>query len=300
MTLSISHDKFDEFREYLEKSGYAFEDRPYQQFLAKKSRIAINLYTNGKIIFGGADQTERARVEEYLNSLEVSNIVKSVREYPPIEVSGPRIGTDEVGKGDYFGPLIIGGVAATEAQCKELQELGVKDSKNLSDTAIDNLAYRIRKVLHLNQEQQKPVVIGPAAYNKLYSQMKNVNRILGWGHARVIENLLELTPTYNTAIADQFGDKAYIERALMTKGKTIALMQSPQAEREVSVAAASILARSEFIEQMHNMSRKYHTEFPKGATHVIATAEKFVETYGRSELTNVAKVHFIITKKIST
>ena len=297
MTLIISNDKFGKFREYLEKNGYAFEDRPYQQFLAKRAGFVVNLYTNGKIVFGGNNQTERTLVEQYLNSLQVSNIIKPIKEYPPIEVSGTRIGTDEVGKGDYFGPLIIGGVLATESQCKILQALGVRDSKDVSDTAIDNLALEIRRVLNPNQRKTLP--IGPAAYNRLHKQMKSVNRILGWGHARVIEDLLASNPTCETAVADQFGDESYIKSALMKKGRTINLIQTHKGEREISVAAASILARLEFIYQMRQMSLKYKLEFPKGATNVIPTADEFVKTYGGLELINVAKVDFITTRKIS-
>ncbi|MBI4180809.1 MAG: hypothetical protein HY528_02655, partial [Chloroflexi bacterium] len=81
MTLLLPSDKFGEFRVYLAKNGYVFEDRAYQQFLAKKIGIVINLYTNGKIVFGGTDKSERTRVEEYLGLLKTSQVVKSVKEY---------------------------------------------------------------------------------------------------------------------------------------------------------------------------------------------------------------------------
>jgi ribonuclease HIII len=193
MTLLLSSGKFDNFRTYLEKNGYTFEDRPYQLYLAKKSGIVINLYSNGKIVVGGADQAERTRVEEFLGSLEASQFEKPIKEYPAIQVSGSRIGTDEVGKGDYFGPLVIGGVAADEAQSKQFQDLGVKDSKTLSDTTINNLAVQIRKILRPNQNDV--IVIGPLKYNMLHKEMGNVNGILGWGHARAIENLVITNPT---------------------------------------------------------------------------------------------------------
>lgn len=296
MTLIISNNKFDKLRAYLEKNGYAFEDRLYQQFLAKKPGITVNLYTNGKIVFGGDNQTERVRVEEYLSSLGASPTTQKSDKFPKIEVSGTRIGTDEVGKGDYFGPLIIGGVIATEEQCRMLQEYGVRDSKELGDTAVNNLSYKIKTVL--NETQRETIIISPERYNKLHQQMKNVNHILGWGHARAIENLLNANPTCDTAIADQFGNKSYIEEALMKNGKRINLIQTHKAEREVTVAAASVLARAEFLSQLRKMSLKYKMEFPKGATHVIPFAEKFVKTYGAEELPNVAKVHFSTTQKI--
>lgn len=297
MTLLISSDKFAEFRAYLEKNGYVFEDRAYQQFLAKKAGIVINLYTNGKIVLGGADQAERTRVEEYLCSLEASQAVKLVKEYPAIEVSGTRIGTDEVGKGDYFGPLVVGGVIANDAQVEQLQELGVKDSKALSDTTIKTLAVKIRKFLQ--PAQHTFILINPAKYNMLHKEMgNNVNRILGWGHARAIENLLIANPVCKTAIADQFGDQSYIEKALMRNGKKINLIQSPKGEREATVAAASILARAELVDRFYEMNNTYGLTFPKGSTDVIETAKKFVLNYGDRALLNVAKVHFSITQKI--
>ncbi len=297
MTLLLSYDKFDDFKAYLEKNGYTFEGRQYQQFLAKKAGIAINLYNTGKIVFGGADQAERTRIEEYLGSLDASQVVKPVKEYPAIEVSGTRIGTDESGKGDYFGPLVIAGVLASGTQVKQLQEIEVKDSKTLSDIAVKNLAASIRKILQ--QTQREVIVISPKKYNELHQKMgSNVNRILAWGHARAIENLLAANPGCETAVADQFGDKSYIEKALMQNGKKVNLIQSPKAEREVTVAAASILARSEFVDQMREMSKHYRMEFPKGSTNVIPTAEKFVLSCGGLALLNVAKVHFSITKKI--
>lgn len=297
MTLLLSSNKFGEFKAYLEKNGYTFEDRAYQQFLARKVGIVINLYLNGKIVFGGADQAEKTRVEEYLGSLRVSQVVKHVKEYPAIEVSGTRIGTDESGKGDYFGPLVIGGVIASEAQAKQLQKLGVKDSKDLSNTAIENLAISIREVLQ--QTQYKVIPITPIKYNELHKTMeKNVNLILGWGHARAIKDLLATNPACKTAVVDQFGDQSYIKKALGRKGETLTLIQSPKAEREVTVAAASILARSKFVDRMREMSKTYRMEFPMGSTNVIPSAEKFVLSYGGRALPNVAKVHFSITSKI--
>ena len=150
-------------------------------------------------------------------------------DYPAIEVSGSRIGTDEVGKGDYFGLLVIGGVLVTEAQVKQLQELGVKDSKALSDTTIKNLAVHIRKILPVTQREV--IVINPIKYNMLHKEMGNINGLLGWGHARAIENLAAAYPTCEVAVADQFGDQSYIEKALMQKGKRINLIQSPKAEK---------------------------------------------------------------------
>lgn len=296
MTLIISSSRFAEFKAYLENNGFSFEERPYQAFLAKKKGVTVNLYLNGKIVIGGAEQTEKSKVEDYLASLEASQVEKAVKEYPSIEVSGTRIGTDEVGKGDYFGPLVIGGVLANENQVNKLQTLGVKDSKALSDVTIKNLSVQINKILE--PSQRDIILIRPLKYNMLHKDLGNVNGILGWGHARAIENLLSGNAECEYAVADQFGDQSYIEKALMQRGKKITLIQSPKAEREIAVAAASILARSVFIDEMREMSKTYGLDFPKGSTDVIPTATKFVEMYGGQALVNVAKTHFATTKQI--
>lgn len=296
MTFIIAKENFERFKKYLEERGYVFEKRPHQFFLARHGRLVINLYTSGKIVFGGKNNSEKEEVQEFLLSLDAKEHVKKEKEYAPIEITGTRIGTDEVGKGDYFGPLIIAGVVADETQIQKLQVLGIKDSKRLSDTTIQNYAVKIKGILR--REQYEVITIQPLKYNLLHKRIGNVNGILGWGHARVIENLLLKNPNCDKAVADQFGDQSYIESALMEYGKKIELIQTPKAEREISVAAASILARSEFIDRMREMNEIYGIQFPRGATDVIGVAKDFVASYGSRALLHVAKVHFKTTQKI--
>jgi ribonuclease HIII len=296
MTLQISEEKFKEFYSYLESRDFSFEERQHQVFLAKGKEIAVNLYNNGKIVIGGKNLEEREKIEQFLKKLEAKQVIKQIKEYPPIEFSGTRIGTDEAGKGDYFGPLVIAGALITEYQADELIKIGVRDSKSLSDTTIQNLGVAIRRVLLSGQYEV--ISITPVKYNILYKKMKNVNAILGWGHARAIENLLMFKEPCEVAIADQFGDQSYIYSALMKKGRDIELTQVPKAEREISVATASVLARSEFVNKIREMGESYGVEFPKGATHVLDFAQDFVEEHGFGALQNVAKIHFATTDKI--
>jgi len=297
MTLIILPEKFEKFKEFLAKNAYSFEERPHQYFLARKEGLVVNLYLNGKIVIAGKDDNKRKDVMAFLETLQAEQHNKNEKVYAPIEVSGVRIGTDEVGKGDYFGPLVIAGILADESQILKMENLGIKDSKSLSDTTVQNFAGQIKKIV--GQKQFSIVVISPIKYNLLLSKMKNLNRLLGWGHARAIENILIHHAKCQTAISDQFGDQSFIENALMKLGKKIQLIQTPKAEREMTVAAASILARAEFINRMNEMSESYGFEFPKGATDVITTAENFVEKFGSKALLNVAKVHFKTTGKIS-
>jgi ribonuclease HIII len=296
MTYIIPAQSYQSLQEFLEDNDYSFEDRPHQIFLARKKGLVINLYSNGKIVIAGTDVAERQRLEEFLATIEAQTSTKVAKAYAAIEAVGTRIGTDEAGKGDFFGPLVIAGALANESQASLLAQLGVKDSKALSDGSIMKLALAIKHLL--GPKQYSVITIGPSKYNQLFKQMKNLNRLLAWGHARAIENLLESHRDCHLAIADQFGDQSYIEQALLKRGQTIQLIQTPKAEREITVAAASILARNAFVASLQELNARYKFAFPRGATTVIVSAEQFVEKYGARALFEVAKVHFKTSKKI--
>jgi ribonuclease HIII len=204
-----------------------------------------------------------------------------------------HIGTDESGKGDYFGPLVIAGVFLPEEQEPVLKELGVRDSKRTSDNRVRELAEVLKKGY-----KHSVVSIGPERYNELYAALRNLNRILAWGHSRVIENILEQVPC-RLAVTDQFGDKAYVLSALMKKGQHIELIQKPRAEEDLAVAAASLLARAEFLKRLHFLSRECGLEIPKGASHLVEEAGlKLVQKHGPQVLDRVAKKHFKTTARI--
>lgn len=296
--MRIGEDSFEKFREFLVQRGFAVEERPYQVFLARKSGISVSLYENGKVVIQGGDEAVIESVMDFLESLGAEEVEKPKKDLPPLEVSGPRIGTDEVGKGDYFGPLVIAGVYVDEEIEAKLKALGVRDSKSLSDTTIAKLAYEIRGLLS-QPTRFEEVWINPVRYNILHKKLKNVNRILGWGHARVIENLLVDGVACDTVVADQFGDESYIQRSLMAKGKKVKLVQVPKAERDIAVAAASILARDRFLRKLEELRETYQMDFPKGATHVIEPGRKLVNVYGEQILGDVAKLHFRTTGKIT-
>lgn len=208
------------------------------------------------------------------------------------------IGVDESGKGDFFGPLVIAGVISNENINEELTKLGVKDSKKLSDKRVKQLAEKIKEICIYNV-----VVIKPKRYNELTENL-NLNKLLAWGHARVIENLLEEAVFRNLecskAVSDQFGDEEYLLKALMQMGKKIKIIQMHKAEVDIAVASASIIARAEFLKQIEILSKKYNFDFPKGASQrVVDFANEFVKKYGKSELLNVAKIHFRTMRLIS-
>ena len=221
----------------------------------------------------------------------LSNTVKAARSFRVEKVQG-WIGTDEAGKGDYFGPLVVAGVYVNHETVSKLRQLNIRDSKRVSDGRVKNLAVEIKKICPHNI-----VVIGPERYNTLYEKMKNLNRLLAWGHARAIENLLEKVPC-SRVLSDQFGDERFILDALLKRGKEIELEQKTKAEDDVAVAAASLLARSEFLNRLEKLSQKWGIGFPKGATKVVEDGKKFAKKHGAKALSKVAKVHFKTTRTI--
>jgi ribonuclease HIII len=293
----LSKDHFAIFRDRLGAEGFAFEDRPNQVFLARKSGVSVNLYNSGKVVVGGSDQFAIEAVFSILEELGSVEIPKPTKQLEPLNLTAARIGTDEVGKGDYFGPLVIAGVLVAPDQEEKLRALGVRDSKILSDTTITNIAIEIRKAVGPNKYEE--VCVSPLKYNLLYQKLRNVNRLLGWGHARVIENLLANGNECELAVADQFGDRSYIESALMRRGQKIKLLQMPKAERDVAVASASILARDVFLSRLRRLSESYLLDFPKGATHVVEFGKSLVKTHGIGVLQNVAKLHFSTTREVT-
>lgn len=204
-----------------------------------------------------------------------------------------RIGTDESGKGDYFGPLVVAGIYLPEGQDEVLRELGVRDSKRCSDRKAIELASLIKK-----SYVHGVVAIGPARYNELYECLRNLNRILAWAHARVIENILAQVPC-SVVITDQFGDEFYVRKALMKLGRQVELIQRVEAEEDLAVAAASLLARAEFLKRLETLGLEVGLELPKGSSPL---AEKvgvnLIQRYGEPILNKVAKKHFKLTNRI--
>jgi len=215
------------------------------------------------------------------------------------EIPLPHIGTDESGKGDYFGPMVVAAVLVDRSTKAKLEALGVKDSKLLSDKRCRELAAQIRGICRGKYEE---VEIPPDRYNNLYENFrregKNLNHLLAWGHARAIESLLERHPCTH-AVADQFGDEHYILSSLMEKGKQIQLIQMPKGERDIAVAAASILTRDKFLSRLEKLGEEYKIELPKGASEaVIIAGKQIVGKKGPDDLRKVAKLHHKTTHKI--
>ena len=242
------------------------------------------------LIVNGYTEDEMLKNRESITKIQPDVTMKEI----PVFTS--RIGTDESGKGDYFGPLVIAGVFLDSSTEKLLEAIGVKDSKENSDSKNQELAIRIREII--DQKALCIVCIGPEKYNELYSKIGNLNKLLAWGHSRVIENILAGVNCENV-IADQFGDEAFINQALMDKGRTVNLLQTPKAERDLAVAAASILARDKYLSMLRRLSKDAGVTLLKGASSQVEdVARKMKARHGIKELSKYAKLHFKTTSKI--
>ena len=215
----------------------------------------------------------------------------------------PHIGTDEAGKGDFFGPLVTAGVYVDERTARLLRTLGVRDSKLVSDRELRGLATNIRDVV--DEEKRAVIIVAPKRYNELYRQMrgegKNLNTLLAWAHTRAIEDLIGhgLHPKF--ILSDQFGDKRYIESRLMvdTRLSGVPVLQMHRAEADVGVAAASILARDAFLHWLEQAGKILGLTVPKGASpKVIETGRALVRRLGADGLKDYAKVSFKTMEKV--
>jgi ribonuclease HIII len=281
-------------REYLQAHQYSFREVPYARFAAEKNKTNVVFYESGKLVVQGKGTSE------FVEFVLEPEILKEARlGYEAVlnpEMLAPRLGVDESGKGDFFGPLCVAGVYVNETSVKALKDAGVRDSKNISsDKRIRDLAELIRETPGC---VTTVVPIGNEAYNRLYLKMKSVNTLLAWGHARVIENLMgqkhRMNPPPVRAISDQFAaNKATVARALMSLGRQIELVQKHRAEEDLAVAAASILARNEFVSRLGALERQYGMVFPRGASAAVdAAAKEFIANHGVERLPTVAKMHF--------
>jgi ribonuclease HIII len=267
----------------LTDQGFEITHPAYTLFSAQKKGISCTLYTSGKLTVQGKEK------EEFIQFYLEPEILQSVAfSYPETQVDlRARIGVDEAGKGDFFGPLCVAGVFATEEHIKELLKLGVKDSKKMSDRTILTLSVKIKKVC-----PHAIVKISPKRYNELYNNFHNLNRLLGWGHATAISELYSRTQCTHVII-DQFASEEVVLTALRHKNIQVDLTQRHKAESDPVVAAASILARAAFVEGIEQLGNEFGIELPKGASsQVIAVGKKLVAKHGASILNSVAKTHF--------
>lgn len=293
-TCKLTPEQATALENYFKEHPFEFRQVPYAKFAAANDRVNAVFYESGKLVLQGKG------TEEFVEFVLEPEILQQAKlGYEAVlnpELLLPRIGVDESGKGDFFGPLCAAGVYVNADVIIQWKNVGIRDSKNISsDKRIGELAELILKTPAC---VASVVPIGNEAYNRLHQKLRSVNTLLAWGHARVIENLMgqrhRMEPKPVRAISDQFAaNKETVGKALMSMGREIELIQRHKAEEDIAVAAASILARNEFVTRLGKLEKQYEMEFPKGASAAVDKAAKeFVARYGADNLGKVAKLHF--------
>lgn len=270
-------------------------------------KIPIDLFSTGKALIQGKDSPLRSELQEWwfgkqpvqARPASPETVQPALLETPAVSslasfAGTARIGCDESGKGDYFGPLVFAAVYVDAGSDTRLQSLGVRDSKTLSDNRMLDMAEEIKNVCpHI------VVPVEPERYNELYAKIGNLNRLLAWGHAWALEQLLGKV-SCKLAIIDQFGDPSYVLDVLREKGRQITIEQRTHAEEDIAVAAASILARTRFVQILEQLSKSAGEKLPKGASDpaIVAVGRRIVARLGKEQLAAFAKLHFKTTEAI--
>jgi ribonuclease HIII len=284
-------------RRLLEAEGFQFEPKPYTLYYAHKDKLNVAVYEKGpKVVLQGKGTQEFVQFRFEPEILGEARL--GYEEVHNPEMFEPHFGIDESGKGDFFGPLVIAGVYTDRGICRKLMEAGIQDSKRItSDARIRALAKIIK---HTHGTSHSIVEIGPAKYNELYNKIGNLNKLLAWGHARVIENLAGQRPDCPRALSDQFANPRMIERSLMQQGRRIRLEQRTKAESDIAVAAASILARERFIDWLAKTGKRYQRILPRGASgEVKKAAVELVSEHSAEVLNQLAKTHFRTASEVA-
>lgn len=294
-TFVLTKEQQEALKIMLQMGNYRPKQVPHTIIAVEAEECVVNLYKSGKCLVQG-----KGAEDFVLFFLEPNVLMSATLGYEELlnpEMVAPHMGIDESGKGDFFGPLVACAVYVDPDISHAMQEIGVKDCKELTDKAVFFIGRKTRELL--GRERYTMVSIGPETYNRLYAKMRNVNSLLAWAHARCIENLLEHVPDCPRSVADQFSGKEVIKKALMKKGRKIKLEQRHKAESDIAVAAASVLAREAFLRALQRMGEPLGLELPKGASEQVKQiAIELVKKSGPEALLKNAKCHFRTTDQV--
>jgi ribonuclease HIII len=261
---------------------------PHARFSVKAEGVVLTCYESGKLVLQGRDAG--SFIDRFLAGLPQAAT-------PNAPAAGDAlIGSDETGKGDYFGPLVVAAAFVDQRDREWVEKLGVMDSKRLSDERMRRMVGALERLDH------EIVALPPTDYNRRYAEMPNVNRLLAELHADALAPLIVRHPGIDVLVDRFAADGSLLEGALARRtGERPALVQRTKAESELAVAVASILARIAFLEGLEECSQACGTDLAKGAgPPVDAAARRVFRIGGRALLGKVAKLHFRNTIKIGS
>ncbi len=312
----------DNFRIFVHQKGWFIVEEKdiaygYQLTVTDgAARTPVTLYSSSKALIQGKPSTLQTELKKWLygslapsrngdkfrsTQLPLLDDEPSFPEITPVStktqaIDMARIGSDEAGKEDYFGPLVIAAVYIDKQIEEHLIELGICDGILITDHNVTLLSQEIKE---LCKGYGTILTYPPEQYNELYRETENLNVLLARAHVHVITKIAQTTKS-KMAIVDQFGDESFIPNILARVEDTITIKQLSQDEKDVAVAAASIVARAEFIKQLRFLSHYTGQDLPKGASNlqVVAMGKEIVAKGGRDALRKVAKLHFKTTESI--
>lgn len=296
-TLTVNKNEVDKLPWYkvMTELNYTKVESKTEYELGRFTRdgLIVVIYTSGKVVMQGKSATQ-AIVDEIQKSIHGGDDKVTEKDFIP------HIGVDEVGKGDYFGPMVVCAAFVDEAGLELAKKLGVTDSKKLTDAKMLEIYGEMA-----NAVEHEVLVIQPKEYNKIYAKVKNVAVLLAQKHAESIENLLESLENKkiecNEIVIDQFSKrKDRVTSLLGPIAKTKKFTQFHKGESDVAVAVASVFARAVFVLEWQKMEDKYGMKFPKGASNVIEVGKRFYRNNGLDGLDTVAKVSFKTTKSVTS
>lgn len=269
---------------------------PYVVFQAQEEDTVITLYESGKCMFQGTS----ADVDAAMWGVALENTKEKQDERKKEDLkyyNCSAVGSDEVGTGDYFGPIVVTACYVSSDDIPFLEDLGVGDSKKIDDGKILNIAPQIAKRI-----KYKSVILSNREYNEKYSKDINMNKIKAILHNRVLYQLVtEEAPSYDYIIVDEFAREAryydYIsDQPAIQRGITFLTKAE---DKNNAVGCASIISRYIFLKEFDKMCDELHIPLPKGAGHdVDSIGEEVVEKYGEEKLKDIAKINFKNTERI--
>jgi ribonuclease HIII len=281
-TLKLAAEKIAALRHELNAAGFEFRSLDHAHFQARGEGVVVNAYLSGKVVVQGKGEAVFLQARGLAAAL------------PPALVE-PVAGSDESGKGDYFGPLVVAAVVVDPSQETALAEAGVRDSKQMSDTAAHRAAAAIRQLC-----PHAVCTLTPTEYNEHHERDGNVAVFLASKHGEALAAAIGNAPACARVVIDKFTSNKRLEDALKEHGVDLPVEIRPRAEDNPAVAAASVLARSEFLIGLRDLGAEYGVELPKGASQKVETVgRRFFQDFGMEALGAVAKIHFKTTQRVT-
>ncbi len=279
---------------------------PYSVFQVKDYDCVTTLYESGKVMFQGIGADIEANMwkdlESHFNNRNIDEEIKEKdnKENDKTYYYYDAIGSDEVGTGDYFGPIIVTATLVNKATRKLLEDLKIMDSKKMTDDKIRRCAPIIMKKI-----PYVTFTLSNSKYNDLCKKGFNMNKIKAILHNKVLYELSNKDISYHKIIVDQFTTPksyfTYLKQENITEKVTKITFLTKGESKHLSVAAASVISRYLFLEEMDKLSKKYSTTILKGASEEVdKVAQNIVSKYGISELYKIAKINFKNTSKLKS